>query len=185
MRIRSILALAATLAAFGAGSAMGAEDKAAKQAEIKKATATALEKFYKEKPELKADVAKAPGYAVFTSYGMSFVIGGAGGPGLAHDKATGKDTYMKMAQASAGLQAGISQDDVLIVFRDATTLKTFLDKGWEVGAGAAASTGAKDKSAGGGAGEIPGANYYTLTKNGLTIGGNVTGNKFWKEKDLN
>ena len=88
-------------------------------------------------------------------------------------------------EESAGLQAGISQDDVLIVFRDAKTLKTFLDKGWEVGAGAAASTGAKDKSAGGGAGEIPGANYYTLTKNGLTIGGNVTGNKFWKEKDLN
>lgn len=187
MKLRNVFALFATLVAFGASGALAATDKAAKQAEIRKATAAALDKFYKTEPKLKADVQAAPGYAVFTSFGLSFVFGGSGGSGLAHDKASAKDTFMSMAQASAGVQAGVAHNDVLIVFKTEKALRQFVDKGWEVGAGGAASAGAGGKSAGGGSGEqfIADAAYYTLTKSGLEMGAAVAGTKFWKNKELN
>jgi len=186
MRLRSVLALFTTALAFAASGAAMAADKASQQAEVRKASATALDKFYKAEPKLKAEVAKAPGYAVFTSYGVSFIFGGAGGAGLAHDNATQHDTFMSMAQASAGLQAGVAQNDVLIVFKTKKALQDFIDKGWEVGAGAAVSGGAGGKTAGGGGGEefVNDALYYSLTKRGLEVGGAVAGTKFWKNKDL-
>jgi lipid-binding SYLF domain-containing protein len=182
------------LAAFGAALVLAispafaaSKTKAEKQAEVRKAAQTALDKFYRTEPKIKDEVAKAPGYAVFTSYGLSFVIGGSGGSGLAHDRKTGKDTYMNMALASAGVQAGIAQNDILLVFKSEKALHRFIDKGWDVGAQGEVSGGVKSNTAGGGAGEnfVNDALYYMLTKNGLEIGAAVAGTKFWKEKSLN
>ena len=187
MKLRELL-LSVVLFSFLGASAFAADaDKAKKQAEIQKATQTTLERFYKIKPGLKADVAKAPGYAVFTTYGLSFLVGGAGGSGLAHDNATKKNTYMNMAQASLGLQAGISQGEILIIFKSQAALTSFVDKGWEYGGGVTAEAGAADKSVGSGKGAtfINEADYYTLTKNGLQVGGAAEGTKFWKDGDLN
>jgi lipid-binding SYLF domain-containing protein len=185
MKIRSLFA-AFALAALAVTGAY-AQDKAAKQAEVKKAVAASLDKFYKERPALKDEVAKAPGYAVFTTYGVSFIIGGGGGTGLAHDKASNKDYFMNMGKASAGLQVGLAQQDTLMVFKSAKALHTFVDKGWEFGGGGAVSAGVAGKTAGGGTGEqtIADAMTYTLTKNGLDVGGALQGAKFWKDKDLN
>ena len=175
---------------FASGVAVGAEaDKAKKQAEVRKAAQTSLDRFYKTRAELKGQVSKAPGYAVFTTYGLSFIVGGAGGHGLAHDQKNGKNTYMSMAQASAGLQVGAAQSETLIIFKSAAALAKFVDKGWEFGGGAAIGAGAGGKSAevpgGGGENLIADALYYTLTKNGLQAGGAVAGTKFWKDADLN
>jgi len=185
MNRRSLMALAATLTVLSLPAS--AADKAAQQAEVKKATAASLEKFYKSKPELKAEVAKAPGYAVFTTYGLSFLVGGSGGSGLAHDNKSGHDTYMSMAQASAGLNVGASERDTLLVFKTPAALKNFIDKGWEFGGGGAVEAGAKGKTKGGGEGEqfVSDAMYYTLTTKGLEVGGVLTGTKFWKSKELN
>jgi len=172
---------------LAAGSALAQTDKAKKQAEVRKAAQTALAKFYKANPKIKGEVAKAPGYAVFTTFGMSFVVGGAGGRGLVHDTKTKKDTFMKMGQASAGLQAGIAQNETLIVFKTAQAMNEFIEKGWEFGGGGTASTGAGGKSAGGGTGEnvIADATYYSYTKNGLEAGVAAAGTKFWKDDELN
>lgn len=178
------LALAALAAAGGAAAQT---DKAKKQAEVRTVTAASLEKFYKAKPELKDRVAKAPGYAVFTTYGLSFIVGGAGGKGIAHDNKSGKDTFMDMAQASVGVQLGASQNETLIVFNTPAALKNFVDKGWEYGGGATAAAGGGGKTAGSGSGEnvISDASYYTYTKNGFEAGGALQGTKFWKSGDLN
>jgi lipid-binding SYLF domain-containing protein len=173
---------------LAAGSALSAEaDKASKQKEIQKATQTSLDKFYKAKPDLKGTVAKAPGYAVFTTYGLSFFIGGAGGKGLAHNNKTGKDVFMHMGQASAGLQIGIAESETLIVFKTAQAMTQFINKGWEYGGGGAAQAGAGGKSVGTAEGEnvIAEALYFTLTKNGLQAGIALAGTKFWKDDDLN
>lgn len=188
MKMHTLLAaFAAALVLVVSPAFAASKTKAEKQAEVRKAADTALEKFYKAEPKVKDEVANAPGYAVFTSYGLSFVIGGAGGSGLAHDRKTGKDTYMNMALASAGVQAGISQNDILLVFKTEKALHEFIAKGWDVGAGGAASGGVKSKSAGGGTGEnfVNDALYYSITKNGLEIGVAAAGTKFWKEKSLN
>ena len=187
MRLRSLFAVFGVLLAFCASGALAAPDKAAKQAEIRKATHATLEKFYKAQPALKNEVRDAPGYAVFTTYGLSFLVGGSGGSGLAHERRTGTITYMSMAQATAGLHAGIGEKEVLIVFKTDKAYKEFVDKGWDIGGGAAMAGGAEGKTAGGGAGEqfLATANYFTLTKSGIEVGGVVSGTKFWKDKDLN
>ena len=164
-----------------------AQDKAAKQAEVAKSTSAALERFYKARPELKAAVAKAPGYGVFTTYGVSFLIGGAGGTGLVHDNKTKKNTYMNVGGASAGIQLGASQTDLLVVFKTAGAMSKFIDKGWEMSGAATASAGASGAQAGGGKGTtaMEEADTYTLTKNGLEVGLAAGVSKFWKDKDLN
>ena len=192
MRIRRLVCLAALALPLLPGAAF-AKDKAAEQAEVQKKTHATLERFYKAKPELKQAVAKSPGYGVFTTYGFSFIVGGEGGAGIVHDNKTKKSTYMKVGGASAGLQLGASQTEVLFVFHSASAMNTFIAKGWTGGAKATASAGAGDKSVGGGKGESTGgsdageagATTYTMTKNGLEAGLAVGGSKFWKDKDLN
>ncbi|HXV10098.1 MAG TPA: YSC84-related protein [Burkholderiales bacterium] len=183
--------LVAVLAcAIATGTAFSAEtDKTTKQAEVRKSTQAALERFYKENPALRGEVKRAPGYAVFTTYGLSFLFGGAGGSGLAHNNKSGHSTYMNMAQASVGVQIGAAQSETLIIFKSPKALSQFVDKGWEFGGGGAIDAGAGGKTiavpGGGGENVIADALYYTLTKNGIQAGGAVAGTKFWKSDDLN
>ena len=187
MKLHHLLTIAAVTLSLAAGGALAQSEKEKKQAEVRKATATSLEKFYKADPKLKGEVAKAPGYAVFTTFGISFLIGGAGGKGLTHDNKTKKVTYMDMAQASAGLQIGAAESETLIIFKSPKAMQEFIDKGWEAGGGGAVQAGAAGKSVGAAGGEnaIADASYYTLTKNGLQAGVAIAGTKFWKDKELN
>jgi len=187
MKPHNLFTVATVILSLAAGSAFAQDEKAKKQAEIRKVTAASLEKFYKAKPGLKGEAAKAPGYAVFATYGFSFLLGGAGGKGLVHDNKTKKDTFMEMAQASAGLQVGAAESETLIIFKSAKAMQEFIDKGWEAGGGGAVQAGAAGKSVGAAGGEnaIADASYYTLTKNGLQAGVAVAGTKFWKDKELN
>lgn len=189
MKLFKVLTVAALALSFAACSSAPRTptEKANKQTEIRNATQQALQKFYKAEPKLQSDVSSAPGYAVFTTYGLSFIVGGAGGSGLVHNNRTNTDTFMDMAQASAGLQAGAAQTDVLIIFNTPQAMQTFIDKGWDAGAGGVAQAGAKGESHGPGTGEnvIADARYYTLTPNGLQAGIAAAGTKYWKDKNLN
>jgi lipid-binding SYLF domain-containing protein len=187
MKLFTLFTAGAVALSLAAGGALAQTEKEKKRAEIQKVTQTSLAKFYKEDPNLKEAVAKAPGYAVFTTYGLSFLIGGAGGKGLVRDVKTKKTTYMDMAQASAGLQAGIAQNETLIIFKSEKAMNEFVNKGWEFGGGGSAQAGVAGSQVGAGGGEnvIADATYYTLTKNGLQAGGALAGTKFWKDKELN
>jgi lipid-binding SYLF domain-containing protein len=164
-----------------------AADKAAERTEIKTKTSQALQAFYKAEPKLKGEVANAPGYAIFTTFGLSFGLGGAGGKGLAHSNKSHHDVYMNIAQASAGLQLGASETRYLFVFSDAKSLAEFIDKGWDASAaaGAGVGAGASAANAGAGAGSFAGGRFYELTKEGLQVGVSVSGLKAWKDTDLN
>ena len=187
MKLHRLIATGMLMLSLAAGSAFAQSDKAKKQAEVRKVAQSSLERFYKAEPKLKAAVGKAPGYAVITSYGFTFLLGGSGGKGLVHNAKTKKDTFMDMAQVSAGLQIGGGEYETLIVFKTAKAMEGFVNKGWEFAGGGGAGAGAAGKTAGGVSGEqvIADALYYTLTKNGLQAGGAVDGTKFWKDKELN
>ena len=186
MKMLRILGLCVLSLGFLAGGAM-AQDKAAKQAEVIKKTQATMERFYAKKPELKAAVANAPGYAVFTTYGISFGIGGGGGTGVVHDNKTKHNTFMSVGGASIGFQLGASQTELLIIFKTVGAMNKFIESGWAGGASATASAGASGATAGGGREAAAGdaAEVYTLTKTGLEAGLAVGGSKFWKDKDLN
>jgi lipid-binding SYLF domain-containing protein len=187
MDIRKLLTLAVVAVSFlAAGSGAMAGDKAKKQAEVRDKAKKTLNDFYKADAKIKDEVAKSAGYAVFTTYGLSFIVGGAGGKGVAHDNKTKKDTYMDVAMASAGVQIGASDTRYLFIFSDPKELQQFIDKGWDAGAGVGAGAGAGgDKTAGGGMAEFTGGKIYTLTKAGLQAGVAFAGTKVWKDKDLN
>jgi lipid-binding SYLF domain-containing protein len=187
MKLHHLLTIGVATLSLAAGSALAQDEKAKKQAEIRKVAQSSLERFYKAEPKLKGEVAKAPGYAVFTTYGFTFLLGGSGGKGLVHNPKTKKYTYMDMAQVSAGLQIGAAQYETLIIFKTAQAMNQFIDKGWEFSGGGGVAAGAASKTAGGVSGEQSpaGALYYTLTPNGLQAGGAVAGTKYWKDKELN
>lgn len=188
MKLRDLFVSGTLMFSLIASGALAADaDKAKKQAEIRKVTQAALADFYKAEPKLKADVAKAPGYAVFSTYGMSFLIGGSGGKGLVHDNKTRKDTFMHQAQGSVGLQAGVAENRTLIIFNTAAALNQFTEKGWGAELGGGVGGAIEGKGAGGSAGGslISDANIYTLTRTGLQAGAALAGTKFWKDKDLN
>ena len=187
MKLHDILSVAAVGLLVGACATEPKGDKASQQAEVRQATQKSLDKFYKADPKLQSAVASAPGYAVFTTYGISFIVGGAGGKGVVHDNKTNTDTFMDMAQASAGAQIGAAQSDTLIIFKTPEAMQQFVDKGWVAGGGAVAQAGAKGESAGPAAGEnvIADAKYYTLTTTGLQAGVAAAGTKYWKSSSLN
>ena len=186
MKFSRILAIAtAAIVSFSATGAFAQSEKEKKQAEVRTKAEATLADFYKAEPKLKAEVGKAPGYAVFTTFGLSFLVGGAGGKGLVHDAKTKKTTYMDLAQASAGLVVGAQESRYLFIFKDAKTMQQFIDSGWEAGAEGGAGAGAGKTAAGGTGGMLLGAQLYSLTKNGFTAGGAVTGTKVWKDKELN
>jgi lipid-binding SYLF domain-containing protein len=186
MKLHKVFGLGVLSLSLVSGAAFGA-DKEAKQAEIVKSTQASLERFYKAKPELMPAVGKAPGYGIFTTYGVSFLIGGSGGTGLVHDNANQKNTYMSVGGASAGLQLGASQTEMLIIFKTTAAMNKFIESGWVGSGSVTAGVGASGTSKGGGKGSnaMEDAESYTLTKKGLEAGLALGGSKFWKEKDLN
>jgi len=191
MRMTKIVAAAALGLFFVAGGAIAedkAKDKAAQQAEIRKMAKETLNDVYKLDASIKDKVQKAPGYAVFSTFGLSFLIGGAGGKGLVHDSKTQHDTFMSLGQASAGAQVGGGKSRTLIVFKTEEGMKKFIESGWEFGGGGgvAAAGGDKEaKSTVSGENVVNEADYYTITKKGVQVGGAVAGTKVWKDKDLN
>jgi lipid-binding SYLF domain-containing protein len=186
MKIKSILGVGVLSLSLVTGGAFAAT-KAEKQAEALKATAAAMERFAAKKPELKAQATKAAGYAVFTTYGVSFIIGGSGGTGIVHDNKTKKNTFMKIGGASAGFQLGAVENDVLVIFKTAAAMQGFIKDGWGVAGGVTAGAAAGGSGGGGGQGgsAMGEVETFTLTKNGLEAGLSIGGVKAWKDSDLN
>jgi lipid-binding SYLF domain-containing protein len=185
MKSRTALMIAACAALVSTSSL--AADPAAKRAEIRKMCDEAVAALIKAKPEMKQRIDGAPGYGCFTSFGMSFFVGGAGGSGLVHDRAAKKDIYMNMGAATGGLDFGVKSYREVLVFKDSATLKKFVESGWEFGGGASATAKAGGKGAGGDAAEVTSGpiEVYPITSTGLALGVAAGARKYWKDKDLN
>jgi lipid-binding SYLF domain-containing protein len=146
-----------------------------------------LTELYKQKPDVKQQIASAPGYAVFSNVNINIIFASfGGGYGVAKNNKTGKYTYMKMGEVGVGLGIGAKDFRVVFVFHNEKAYNFFIEKGWAFGAQTDAAAKSSDK--GGAVGGEISANdlsIYQLTETGLALQATVKGTKYWRDDSLN
>jgi lipid-binding SYLF domain-containing protein len=193
MKMKKVLKLAVTLLClliFAAGCA-GTKSKTEKddaRDSLRAMKERTLARLYQEDPAAKSVVADAAGYAVFSDFGFKVVfMGGAHGKGMAVNKTTKQETFMKMVELQPGLGVGAEKYHLVFIFENPDAFNKFVTSGWELGANAMAA--AKDKSEGSGdAGAVTfrhGVKLYQLSNTGAIVGVSITGAKYYKDDDLN
>jgi lipid-binding SYLF domain-containing protein len=146
-----------------------------------------LSDLYRVKPDVRSQIAAAPGYAVFSNVNINVILASfGGGHGVVKDNRTGKHTYMKMGEVGLGFGAGVKDFRAVFVFHKASAMKRFIEDGWAFGAQADAAAKASDKG-GAIAGEltVDDITIYQLTETGLALQATLKGTKFWKDSSLN
>lgn len=146
-----------------------------------------LTELYRVHPPAKAEIEAAPGYAVFSNANVNVVLASfSGGRGVVQDNQSGRQTYMKMAEAGIGLGLGLKDFRAVFVFRDRATMERFVSRGWEFGAHAdAAAKAAGQGGAVGGELLVDGIRVYQITRTGLALQATVKGSKYWQDETLN
>lgn len=184
IRLVTSLVLSFTLVAC---ASMGSGSKAEKQQEILKMKEGVLKQLFAKKPDTRAQINSAPGYAVFSNANINLLLVSAGtGYGVVKNMHTGQHTYMNMAEGGVGLGLGVKDYRIVMVFHNTGAINNFINKGWSFGGNADAAAKAADKGA-----SIEGEAYYgdvtvyTFTESGLALQATVKGTKFWKDKELN
>lgn len=180
-----LIAIITTLLMAGCATTSGSNPAEKRQA-VQNMKNEVLAELYQAKPAARAEIAAAPGYAVFSNANVNVIFASfGGGYGVVTDK-SGKNTYMKMGEAGIGLGMGVKDFRAVFVFRDRGSLDRFVNSGWEFGGHADAAAKAGDKGAAvGGEALIDGINIYQFTKSGLALQATVKGTKYWKDDELN
>ncbi len=182
------IALAGAVAFAPSAGAIDAKKKAEAQATIRKESQNTLNKLYKAKPGAKATIDKAAGYAAFDNFGMNlFVISTASGKGIVVDRATKKETFMKMISGGVGLGLGAKDFRAVFVFDNKTAMNNFVNSGWDADAHAEAmaKSGQKGGAYEGAISVAPGVWVYQLTETGVAVQATLQGTKYYKNDDLN
>lgn len=158
-----------------------------KRQSIQQMKSGVLQDLYKVKPDVRSQIASAPGYAVFSNANINLVLASfGGGYGVVHNNRSGQDTYMKMGEVGVGLGLGAKDFRAIFVFHTAESLKRFVEDGWAFGAQADAAAKADDKGgAVGGEVTVDNITIYQLTETGLALQVTLKGTKYWKDANLN
>jgi lipid-binding SYLF domain-containing protein len=157
--------------------------KEGKQGQINATAGAALDQLLKENPKAKELYEKAYGWAAFDNLKLGFFFSGGGGKGVAVEKKSKKRTYMNMGAAGFGLAFGGKKYQVVFLFQDSQTFRNFVDKGWQAQGNVNATAG--QESAGGQTAFVNGMAIYQISGAGLMANVDVSGTKYFKDKDLN
>lgn len=146
-----------------------------------------LSDLYKIKPDVRAQIANAPGYAVFSNANINIVLASfGGGYGVVKNNNTGRHTYMKMGEVGFGIGLGAKDFRLVFVFHGKDSMNRFIESGWAFGAQADAAAKASDKgTAVGGEITVDNMTIYQMTETGLALQATVKGTRFWKDETLN
>lgn len=146
-----------------------------------------LSDLYKIKPDVKVQIASAPGYAVFSDVNVHiFFAGIGGGYGVVKNNRTGNHTYMQMGEVGLGLGLGVKDFRAVFVFHNMDAMNRFVEQGWAFGGQADAAAKASDKGAAvGGELTVDNVTIYQLTEAGLALQATLKGTKYWKDDSLN
>jgi len=146
-----------------------------------------LSDLYKAKPDVRAQLDNASGYAVFSNASINVILASFGGGfGVVKDNRNGKHTYMKMGEVGIGFGVGVKDIRVIFVFHSADALNRFTENGWSFGGHADATAKAGDMGgAVGGEAIIDNVTIYQLTESGLALQATIKGTKYWRDSELN
>jgi len=188
LRLIATATMLAVATAFLVASPSHAASKDEQRAELKKVSGETLARLYKVQPTAKAAIDKSAGYATFSNVGIKILVAGSGkGQGVAVNKKTGKETYMKMIEAQAGLGFGVKKFRLVWVFETPAAFDSFVNSGWEAStqATAAAKKGDQGAWASGAVSVSPGVWLYQITDEGLALELTAKGTKYYKDDELN
>jgi lipid-binding SYLF domain-containing protein len=183
---RIAIGLAAALVCFASPGWTASAEK--ERHEVRRATQKTLDRLYRLQPSAKAVVENAAGYAVFNNFGMKILVAGGGqGRGLAVERKSGKETFMKMVEVQAGLGFGVKKFQLVWVFETKRAFDDFVHSGWELGAQttAAAQLDGQGAWAAGAMSVSPGIWLYQLAGDGLALELTAKGTKYYKDDALN
>lgn len=168
-------------------ASMGSGSNADKRQQILTMKNEVLTQLFATKPDTRAQLNAAPGYAVFSNANVNIIFVAAGtGYGVVKNMSTGKHTYMNMAEGGVGLGLGAKDYRMVMVFHTIDAMNQFIESGWTFGGNADATGKAGEKG-----GSVEGEAYYgdvtvyTFTETGLALQATIKGTKFWKDKELN
>ncbi len=146
-----------------------------------------LNELYRQKPDVRAQIQSAPGYAVFSNANVNLLFASVGGGyGIMHDRGTGRDTYLKMGELGVGFGLGVKDFRAVLVFHTNDAVKRFQDYGVSLGAGADAAAVASDQGgAVGGELNFDNITVYQMTESGLALQATLKGTRYWPDPALN
>lgn len=171
-------------------STMDPADRLAKQNKIRAMRDATLKRLYKVRPQVKAEIDKAEGYAVVdASQTNLLLLVTSNGSGIVVDRAGGKETFLKMNKLGTGPGIGTKKYKQILVFKSRSLLEQFAT----VGADVAASADATLKREGGGQGVVldgavsfnPQLSVYQITDSGAMLQANWGGVAYLPDAELN
>jgi lipid-binding SYLF domain-containing protein len=166
----------------------GAKSADKERAEIRDTSQKVLKKLYSIEPGAKQVINGAAGYAVFSNFGTKILlVGGGAGTGIAVNRKTKSETFMKMVELQTGLGFGVKKFQLVWVFANQQALDAFINSGWEFGGQATVAAQYQGEGAAvqGAVPVSPGVWLYQLTDDGLALELTVKGTKYYKDDDLN
>jgi lipid-binding SYLF domain-containing protein len=184
----SVIAVLTTTLLLGASTPGWSATIEEKRADVRGNSQEVLERLYRLQPRAKATVDKSAGYAVFSNFGMKILVAGGGqGKGVAVDRKSGKETFMKMVEVQAGLGFGVKKFQLVWVFETKSAFDKFVSSGWEIGAQTTASAQLNQQGAfaTGAMSVSPGVWLYQIAGDGLALELTAKGTKYYKDDELN
>jgi lipid-binding SYLF domain-containing protein len=183
----SRLALALLVVLLAAGCVVSGDSVEQKRAAVQDMKSEVLAELYKGKPDVRQQIAGAPGYAVFSSANVNLVLASfGGGYGVMSNNQSGQDTYLKMGEFGIGLGAGLKDFRVVMVFHTQDAMNRFMEYGLGFGAQAdAAAVASNQGGAVGGELQLDNITVYQLTQSGIALQATIKGTKYWRDEELN
>lgn len=143
--------LTAALLALGAFSSSSAifgpkgDSNDEKRATVRQQRDEILKEALAARPELKARLEKAAGYATFRQTDVNlFLLASGNGYGLLVDNRSRQEIFMRMASLGGGVGMGVKDLRILMVFNDPKVMQQFVEQGWQFGGKADASAKYQD-----------------------------------------
>ena len=183
--LATTLLLATLVACASPGMTRGTPEE--RRQAIQEMRGEVLAELYSLKPDTRAQIANASGYAVFSNANINLILASfGGGIGVVHSNSSNRDTYMRMGEVGIGIGAGVKDFRAVFVFHNESALERFLDVGLSVGGQADAAAKAGDLGgAVGGEAIVDNVTVYQLTQSGLALQATIKGTRYWQDGDLN